>query len=80
LKEEGQDHTLWRTQFGRCYGPVTRQTTTWTCASEDKVQDVIQHEGLTLHFCFQVMALWELVAWLYWSNNLAAKICRPNSV
>jgi hypothetical protein len=28
LKEEGQDHTLWRTQFGRCYGPVTRQTTT----------------------------------------------------
>jgi hypothetical protein len=28
LKEEGQDHTLWRTQFGRCYGPVTRQTIT----------------------------------------------------
>jgi uncharacterized membrane protein YgaE (UPF0421/DUF939 family) len=27
LKEEAQDHTLWRTQFGRCYGPVARQTT-----------------------------------------------------
>jgi hypothetical protein len=30
LKEEGQDRTLWRTQFGRGYEPVTRQTTTWT--------------------------------------------------
>jgi hypothetical protein len=28
LKEEGQDRTLWRTQFGRGYEPVTRQTTT----------------------------------------------------
>jgi hypothetical protein len=28
LKEEAQDRTLWRTQFGRGYGPVTRQTTT----------------------------------------------------
>jgi hypothetical protein len=23
LKEEAQDHTLWRTQVGRVYGPVT---------------------------------------------------------
>jgi hypothetical protein len=28
LKEEAQDHTLWRTQFGRGYRPVARQTTT----------------------------------------------------
>jgi hypothetical protein len=28
LKEEAQDRTLWRTQFGRGYGPVARQTTT----------------------------------------------------
>jgi hypothetical protein len=28
LKEEAQDHTLLRTQFGRGYGPVTRQTIT----------------------------------------------------
>jgi hypothetical protein len=27
LKEEALDHTLWRTRFGRGYGPVTRQTT-----------------------------------------------------
>jgi hypothetical protein len=27
LKEEAQDHTLWRTQFRRGYGPVARQTT-----------------------------------------------------
>jgi hypothetical protein len=26
LKEEAQDRTLWRTQFGRGYGPVARQT------------------------------------------------------
>jgi hypothetical protein len=28
LKEEAQDRTLWRTQFGRGYGPVARQATT----------------------------------------------------
>jgi hypothetical protein len=28
LKEEAQDRTVWRTQFGRVYGPVARQTTT----------------------------------------------------
>jgi hypothetical protein len=28
MKEEAQDRTLWRTQFGRGYGPVARQTTT----------------------------------------------------
>jgi hypothetical protein len=28
LKEEAQDRTFWRTQFGKGYGPVARQTTT----------------------------------------------------
>jgi hypothetical protein len=28
LKEEAQDRILWRTQFGRGYGPVARQTNT----------------------------------------------------
>jgi hypothetical protein len=27
LKEEALDRTLWRTRFGRSYGPVVRQTT-----------------------------------------------------
>jgi hypothetical protein len=27
LKEEELDRTLWRTRFGRGYGPVVRQTT-----------------------------------------------------
>jgi hypothetical protein len=27
LKEEALDFTLWRTRFGRGYGPVVRQTT-----------------------------------------------------
>jgi hypothetical protein len=27
LKEETLDHPLWRTHFGRGYGPVVRQTT-----------------------------------------------------
>jgi hypothetical protein len=27
LKEEAIDRTLWRTSFGRSYGPVARQTT-----------------------------------------------------
>jgi hypothetical protein len=27
LKEETTDHTLWKTPFGRGYGPVIRQTT-----------------------------------------------------
>jgi hypothetical protein len=29
LKEEAQDRTLWRTQFGRGYWHVARQTNTW---------------------------------------------------
>jgi hypothetical protein len=29
LKEEVLDRTLWRTRFGRGYGPVIRQTTEW---------------------------------------------------
>jgi hypothetical protein len=29
LKEEALDRTLWRTRFGREYGPVVRQTTEW---------------------------------------------------
>jgi hypothetical protein len=28
LKEGAKDHIHWRTQFGRGYGPVARQTTT----------------------------------------------------
>jgi hypothetical protein len=39
LKEEGQDRTLWRTQFGRGYGPVATQITTSTWA-EQKTQCV----------------------------------------
>jgi hypothetical protein len=27
LKEEALDRTLWRTRFGRAFGPVVRQTT-----------------------------------------------------
>jgi hypothetical protein len=26
LKEEALDHSLWRTRFGRGYGPVVKQT------------------------------------------------------
>jgi transposase InsO family protein len=29
LKEEALDRTLWRTRFGRGYGPVVRQNTEW---------------------------------------------------
>ena len=29
LKEEALDHTMWRAQFGRGFGPVVRQTTKW---------------------------------------------------
>jgi hypothetical protein len=29
LKEEALDRTLWRTRFGRGYGPSVRQTAEW---------------------------------------------------
>jgi hypothetical protein len=29
LKEEALDRPMWRTRFGRGYGPVVRQTTEW---------------------------------------------------
>jgi hypothetical protein len=34
LKEEALDRTMWRTRFGRGFGPVVRQTTKWTNPSE----------------------------------------------
>jgi hypothetical protein len=37
LKEEAQDRTLWRAQFGRGYGPVARQTTTWSWLYVDRI-------------------------------------------
>jgi len=27
LKEEALDRTMWRARFGKCFGPVVRQTT-----------------------------------------------------
>jgi len=27
LKEESLDRTMWRARFGRCFGPIARQTT-----------------------------------------------------
>jgi hypothetical protein len=33
-KEETLDHTLWRTNFGKCHGPVTRQTMEWWTTAE----------------------------------------------
>jgi hypothetical protein len=36
LKEEALDHTVWRTCFGRGYGPVVRQTTEWMNGSPCK--------------------------------------------
>jgi hypothetical protein len=29
LKEEALDRTMWRTRFGRGFGPVVRQATKW---------------------------------------------------
>jgi len=29
LKEVTQDRTVWRTRFGRCYGPAERRTAEW---------------------------------------------------
>jgi hypothetical protein len=34
LKEEAQDRTLWRTQFGRGHGTVARKTTTLFLSTE----------------------------------------------
>jgi hypothetical protein len=36
LEEEAQDRTLWRTQFGRGYWPVARQTNTWLEVTNDR--------------------------------------------
>jgi len=35
MKVEALDRTLWRTRFGRGYGPVVRQTTEWTHSSTE---------------------------------------------
>jgi hypothetical protein len=40
LKEEAQDRTLWRTQFGRGYGPVAKQDLTlWSSGQSSWLTD-----------------------------------------
>jgi hypothetical protein len=46
LKEEAQDRTLWRTQFGRGYWPVARQTNNWLIVQSD-----IQYTGFAILEC-----------------------------
>jgi hypothetical protein len=38
LKEEALDRILWRTRFGRGYGPVVRQTTEWMNTQSNHVK------------------------------------------
>jgi hypothetical protein len=40
LKEEALDRTLWRTRFGRGYGPVVRQTAEWNVVSALDLSDL----------------------------------------
>jgi hypothetical protein len=37
LKEETLDRTLWRTRFGRGYGPVVSQTAEWMTSDLDRI-------------------------------------------
>jgi hypothetical protein len=43
LKDEALDRTVWRTRFGRGYGPVVRQTTEW-------MKKVIRKLGMRSHY------------------------------
>jgi hypothetical protein len=38
--EEALDHTVWRTGFGRGFGPVVRQTDIWINIRKDEEEDV----------------------------------------
>jgi hypothetical protein len=49
LKEEAQGRTLWRTQFGRGYRPVARQTTTWLdCSACEALKPVTLKTAIRL--------------------------------
>jgi hypothetical protein len=41
LKEEALDRTLWRTRFGRGYGPVVRQTAVWKSCAKVKFRSYV---------------------------------------
>jgi hypothetical protein len=43
LKEEALDRTLWRTRFGRGYGPVVRQTTEWMRNKGRAAANTVKH-------------------------------------
>jgi hypothetical protein len=42
LKKEVPDRALWRTRFGKCYGPVVRQTTELMNLSDFTTESEIQ--------------------------------------
>jgi hypothetical protein len=46
LNEEALDRTLWRTRFGRGYGPVVIQTKEWMNDTDFKVLHTFLQEGL----------------------------------
>jgi hypothetical protein len=80
LKEEALDRTLWRTRFGRGYGPVVRQTAKWmneleryhVCCSD--IADCILNVRTPLFFflpfstCLFLSFKFRVKSWTLWKS------------
>ena len=76
LKEEAPDRTLWRTRFGRGFGPVVRQTTEWMRSLYGKMC-AVDRMWWWLHMQFWSPLLNCLVCWSAKTrtNNIKACCC-----
>ena len=46
--QRAQYHIIWRIRFGRCYGPVVRQTT-WLMGDDDDDDDDDDYDDMKLN-------------------------------
>jgi hypothetical protein len=55
LKEEALDRTVWRTGFGRDFGPVVRQTAERILRSSLSVQQAVRHYITFTSFSLRIL-------------------------
>ena len=86
FKEDALHCTLWRTRFGRDYGPVVRQTTEWMRPSEASFPSydllTIKENIQLVHLELQrrMLHVWPVIAWLAGKYQMSYESSQTHSV
>jgi hypothetical protein len=68
MKEEALDRTLWRTRFGRGYGPVVRQTTEWMNEWMNG-GNLLPQNKVVMSFHYPMFQSPCILSWRHWQYN-----------